>query len=182
MIKKRLKIIVVTLIVFSLGITYSVFQSTAEIYIEDQSIAKFIFNTEKVSEIDLPIIDIKPGESKEYLFSVANNLNDSISDVSFEYQITIKTYHFAPFEITLYKNDELIGVCDESYSRNENKELICNMPVVKLDHIEEINDSYKLLVSFPVEYSDSVYAGLVDYINLEIKSWQLLRSSDLWKD
>lgn len=174
MIKKRFKLIAITLIVFSLGITYSVFQSSAEIYIEDQNIAKFIFNTKKIDEIDIPISNIKPGENKEYIFSVANSLSGTKSDVSFQYQITIKTYHFAPLEITLYKNNEIVGICDETYSRNQNNELICNIPIMKLDHIENITDDYKLVVNFPLEYNDSIYADLVDYINLEIKSWQLL--------
>lgn len=174
MIKKRMILIVITLVVFSLGLTYSVFQSSAEINIEDQNIAKFVFDTKQLDEINLPITDIKPGENKEYLFSVANNLENNKSDVSFNYQIIIKTYHFAPYDITLYKDDELIGVCDETYSRNQNNEIICNMPVMILDHIEKINNNYKLVVNFPLEYNDEIYANLVDYINLEIKSWQLI--------
>lgn len=70
---------------------------------KDQNIAKFIFNTKQLDEINIPLLDIKPGENKEYLFSVANNENGNKSDVDFEYQIIIKTYHFVPLEINLYK-------------------------------------------------------------------------------
>lgn len=172
MIKKRFKLIVVVMIIFSLGITYSVFQSSAGLNIEDQNIAKFVFNAKQLDEINIPLFNIKPGEYKEYLFSVANNENGNKSDVSFEYQIIIKTYHFVPFEITLYKDETIIGVCNETYSRNQNNELVCNMPVNSIDYSAEKTDTYKLVVNFPEEYDDSIYSGLVDYINLKIKSWQ----------
>ncbi|MDD4705608.1 MAG: hypothetical protein PHS24_00130 [Bacilli bacterium] len=174
MIKKRFKLILVVMIIFSLGITYSVFQSSAGLVIEDQNIAKFVFNTKQLDDINIPLLDIKPGENKEYLFSVANNENGNKSDVSFEYQIIIKTYHFIPLKITLYKDETIFGVCDETYSRNQNNELVCNMPVNSVDYNTEKTNYYKLLVNFPAEYDDSIYSGLVDYINLEIKSWQLV--------
>ncbi|MDD2238396.1 MAG: hypothetical protein PHH51_00725 [Bacilli bacterium] len=174
MIKKRFKLIVIVMVIFSLGITYSVFQSSAILNIEDQNIAKFIFNTKQLDEINIPLLDIKPGENKKYLFSVANNENGNKSDVDFEYQIIIKTYHFVPLEINLYKEETIVGVCDETYSRNQNNELVCNMPVSSIDYITEKTDNYKLVINFPEEYDDSIYSGLVDYINLEIKSWQVI--------
>jgi hypothetical protein len=33
-------------------------------------------------------------------------------------------------------------------------------------------DNYKLKVTFPSQYNGEVYSDLVDYINIEIKSWQ----------
>ncbi|MDD2409951.1 MAG: hypothetical protein PHD03_04475 [Bacilli bacterium] len=174
MIKKRFKPIIVTMLIFSLGITYSIFQSNADLNIEDQNIAKFIFNTEQLDEINIPLLDMKPGENKEYIFSVTNNENGNKSDVSFEYQIIIKTYHFVPFVITLYNDETIIGECGETYSRNQNNELVCNMPVNRIDYNAENTDFYKIVVSFPEEYDDSIYSSLVDYINLEIKSWQVV--------
>lgn len=77
------------------------------------------------------------------------------------------------------KEETIVGACNETYSRNQNNELVCNMPVSSIDYITEKTDNYKLAINFPEEYNDSIYSGLVDYINLEIKSWQIVEGSDL---
>jgi hypothetical protein len=41
-----------------------------------------------------------------------------------------------------------------------------------LKHSETNLDNYKITVEFPSEYNDEIYANLVDYINIEAKSWQ----------
>ena len=103
-------------------------------------------------------------------------LSGLLSNVSVEYQMIIKTYHFVPLLIELYKLDgeteELILTCDETYTRNLDNELICNSPIQEMSHSLEKLDNYKIKIEFPEEYNDAMYAGLVDYINIEIKSWQ----------
>ena len=88
----------------------------------------------------------------------------------------VKTYHLVPLTIELYKVEEngesLILTCDETYSRNESNELICNSNVEELNYKEAKENNYKLKVTFPSEYSNKMYSNLVDYINIEIKSWQ----------
>jgi hypothetical protein len=142
----------------------------------DQGVAKFIFNTEVLNEIELPLVDLNPKESKEYLFAVSNNKSDSKSDVSIEYMMTLKTYHLVPLNIELYKIDgeveDLVLVCDETYTRNSENELVCNTPVEIMNHSSLELDNYKLKVEFTSGYDDEIYSNLVDYINIEIKSWQ----------
>ena len=81
-----------------------------------------------------------------------------------------------PLKIELYKDvsgkEELILECTESYSRNSDNLLICNSEVQKMVHSEEVYDEYKLNVSFPSTYNDEKYSDLVDFIDIEIKSWQ----------
>lgn len=169
-------LIVLILLVFCFGITYSIFHSSTTLNSNDQNIAKFIFNTKSSDQIELPLSDLNPGDSNEYPFSVSNNYTGKISDVSVEYQMTIKTYHLVPLTIELYKmngdNEELISTCDETHTRNSQNELVCNTPIQEMGYSSEKLDDYKLKVSFPTEYSDEEYSGLVDYINIEIKSWQ----------
>ncbi len=178
--KHKIFIVLIILVALTLvsGITYSIFHSTAKLNSNDQHLAKFIFNTETPDSLEFSLTDLNPGDTEEYLFSVSNNDLDKISDVLVEYTLTIKTYHFAPFDIELYKlnneEEELILVCDESYTRNEENLLICNTPNVELGYEVEKTDNYKLKVSFPSEYDDEVYSNLVDFINIEIKSWQKL--------
>ncbi|NLL01812.1 MAG: hypothetical protein GX265_02190 [Mollicutes bacterium] len=163
------------MLLFTSGITYSVFTSNALLVSPDQSIAEFIFNFERVSDIDVPLTEMKPGDEKNILFAVSNSNEETYSKVDIEYQITLTTYHFIPLVIELYQVDDeetLIGTCDESKSRNELNELVCNMPKTLYEYDEEDLHNYRLHLVFPPEYNDESYVDLVDFINLKIKSEQ----------
>lgn len=180
--KKREKVLIIIgvliTLVFFTGITYSFFHSNANLNSNNQNIAKFVFNAESLDHLDLPLTSLNPGDNEEYAFSVSNNESGNISNVSVEYQMIIKTYHLVPLVIQLYKidgeNEVLILTCDESYTRNLQNELICNTPTQEMGHSSELLDNYKLKVEFPIEYNDEEYSNLVDFINIEIKSWQNL--------
>lgn len=169
---------IILLIIFVSGITYSIFNSSASLTMTDQNIAKFIFETEELSNINLPLQNLIPGESEEYLFKVSGSEEDISSDVDISYQIIIKTYHFIPLDIKLYQEIEgeksLVLTCDETYSRNDANELVCNTQVNELLHGETNLHEYVLEVDFPANFNDESYIGLVDYLSLEIKSWQKL--------
>jgi hypothetical protein len=177
---KKYRILIVLLIlisfVFCFGITYSFFHSTATLSSNDQDIAKFVFNAQSLDQIQLPLIDLNPGDNKEYSFSVSNNYSGTLSDVSVQYQITIKTYHLVPLVIELYKlngeTEELALTCDENYTRNSENELICNTSIQEMGYSSLQLDNYKLKVRFDNTYNDTSYSDLVDYINVKIKSWQ----------
>ena len=169
--------LVLCLLVFGGALTYSSFFSAAKLEGHDQKIANFIFNAEQGSLIELPLLNMLPGNQEDYLFSVTNTANEKNSETLIKYQISIKTYHFIPLELKLYKvnesSDVLIGVCDETFSRNDKNELVCDMPIQEMSHSQTVVDNYKLVVSFPRSGFDTdAYAGLVDFLNLEIKSWQ----------
>lgn len=167
---------VLILLIFGSGITYSIFHSNSTLNSNDQDIAKFVFNAESLNQLQLPLIDLNPGADEEYTFSVSNNYSENTSDVSVEYQMTIKTPHLVPLIIELYKlngeNEEFILTCDETYTRNSQNELICNTPIQEMGYSSLKLDNYKLKVRFLGEYNDEAYSDLVDYINIEIKSWQ----------
>jgi hypothetical protein len=168
-------------LIFVTGITYSFFHSNTTLNSNDQNIAKFVFNAESLDQLEIPLIDLNPGDSKEYAFSVSNNNSGIVSNVTIEYQMTIKTFHLVPLVIQLYKlngEEELVLTCDETYTRSLENELICNTPIQEMGHDSELSDNYKLKVEFPNEYNDEVYSNLVDYIDIEIKSWQKTGTND----
>lgn len=181
---KKSKILIILFVsivlIFCVGLTYSFFNSRGNLNSSDQNIAKFIFNAEISDQLNLSLIDLTPGESNDYSFSVSNNYLGKRSNVSVQYQMTIKTYHLIPLGIELYSIvgdvEELVLTCDESYTRNLENELICNTPVKEMTHSDGKIDNYKLKVNFPNEYNDISYSNLVDYINIEIKSWQKVNS------
>lgn len=164
------------LLIFGSGITYSLFNSRTNMNNNEQNIAKFVFNTERYDELQFPLIDLNPGDNEEYDFSVSNSDSGVLSNVSIGYQMIIKTYHFVPTIVELYKiNDEieeLIMTCDETYPRNDENELMCESPIQELGYSNEELDNYKIKINFPSEYNDALYSDLVDYLNIEIKSWQ----------
>lgn len=170
--KILLSLFIVMFFIFGIGITYSYFSSDTGMTTVDQRLAKFVFDTETLDRLELPLIDLMPGQSEEYSFSVSNASDDNLSDVTIEYQLTILTPHFTPLVIELYKDDLLVMTCDESYSRNENNELVCNSSVQELSHVNESMDNYKLKVTFDGVYNDESFSNLIDYINIEIKSYQ----------
>ena len=170
--KVLISLVVVMFFIFGIGITYSYFNSDVVLSGVDQRVAKFIFDTETLDRLELPLIDLTPGQYEEYSFSVGNGTDENYSDVTIEYQLTILTPHFTPLIIELYKDDTLVMSCDETYSRNENNELVCNSPIQELSHDDENMDDYKLRVTFDGLYNDIVYSNLIDYINIEIKSYQ----------
>lgn len=177
--EKKYKILIIIVVfimfVFTSGITYSFFHSTTTIN-TNQNIAKFIFNTESLDALNIALSDLKPGDNKEYTFDISNQNNEVTSDVIINYEMSIKTYHFIPLIIKLYKIEDsietLVMNCDESYSRDSENKLVCNTDTIELSHTDSKIDTYKLKIEFPSEYNTTEYTSLVDFIDIEIKSWQ----------
>lgn len=178
--KFLLGLFIMVMLLLSSGITYSIFNSTSTLTTQDQQIAKFVFDTNVTDYIELNLTNINPGDIKEYLFSVSNSQSENLSNITVDYEITVKTYHLIPLIIELYKvdsdnNETLLMDCNENYyTRNSSNELICNSPTQIMSFKNEVLDKYKIKVTFPSEYNNEIYANLVDYIDLEISSRQKL--------
>ena len=172
--KRRIVIIIILfmmLISFS-KITYSLFTSGTLLSLEQMEIAEFIFETKRTNHIELEFTDFKPKDTNEYYFEVTNTKDNIITNVTTEYQIMIKTFHFMPLLIELYKDDDKVMDCNENYSRNEDNALVCNSDIWEMTHNSTTTEKFKLKVSFPEECNSYDYAELVDYIDISISSWQ----------
>lgn len=178
--KILITLFILVLLLFSSAMTYSIFNSGATLTSNNQKIASFIFGAEKTDHLQLSLVDLAPGSVENYKFQVTNNLNDKISDVTIKYQIIVKTLHIMPLVIDLYKvegeQSDLIMSCNENNPniRNDNNELVCTSKEEQMVFNYEENDNYELRVSFPAEYNGVEYTGLVDYVDVEINSWQKL--------
>lgn len=171
--------IIVVFTVFTTGITYSVFTSNS-LLTSNQKIAKFIFNTEQLDSLSLPLSGLTPGDEKEYSFQVSNNSKGVKSNITLNYSMIIKTYHFMPTTIKLYRViddvEELFMTCDETFTRNDQNELVCNTTTMEMKYSSNEIHEYKLIVSFDDEYSGLEYTDLIDYIDIQINSWQKIGS------
>lgn len=175
-VKYRVVMLLVFLVIVVIGstATYSLFHSTSNLT-ANQELAQFVFDAKNTDHIDLNFVNLTPGSSEDYFFSVTNKENNKISHVTIQYQITIKTFHTMPLNIILYdvkEGEKKLLQCDESFSRDENHNLICNSPVQEMSYQSEELDRYKVRVEFPEEYNGVEYSDLVDYISIDIKSWQ----------
>ena len=174
--KRRITLIILfgILNILLVGVTYSFFTSEARFF-ANQDIAKFVFDAQETSTISVPITDLNPGDSASYTFEVTNNVDDAVSQVTINYQCVIRTYHLMPLEIKLYKTgsvEELILTCDETFGRDNDNQLICNSLIQEMPYDNKVSDSYRLDIVFPEEYNNSDYSDLVDYIDIDIRSWQ----------
>jgi len=169
-------LITLAILILGVGITYSMFFSGARLASGDQNIAQFVFNSDKMSKISIPLIDLIPGSKDDYFFTVSNTDAGLTSEVTIEYQIILKTYHFIPLNIKLYRvgpiEDLFLMECNDTFTRNVSNELVCTMPVGEMVYSLNVSNEYRLEVEFPNAHNDEMYAGLVDFIELEIRSWQ----------
>lgn len=174
--KRRITLIVMFgfLNILLIGVTYSFFKSDSNLF-ANQDIAKFVFEAEETSTISVPITDLNPGDSTSYTFEVTNNVDEVVSQVTINYQCIIKTYHLMPLEIKLFKTgavEELILTCDETFGRNSDNQVVCNSLIQEMAYDDKVSDSYRLDITFPEKYNDEDYSDLVDYIDIDIRSWQ----------
>lgn len=176
--RKIIIILIISILTCCSLMTYSFFRTDTTGESEDQPIAKFIFQVTRAAEFELPLVDLVPGTEQEILFAVTNTEAGQINEVAMEYELTLKTYHFVPLVIELYEiideEPELILTCDETFERNEQNELVCTTPSKTMGFTKEEVVEYKLIISFPSEYNDEIYANLVDYLNLELQAFQQL--------
>lgn len=170
--KVLLVVFILMFLMFSFGLTYSYFTNEIDYIGIDQKVASFIFNTSSLDRLELPLTDLTPGETREYEFSVSNTTSNKTSDVTIIYQLTILTPHFTPLDIELYRGEEKVMTCDETYSRNNSNELVCNTETFELSHGDEETDDFHIKIAFDSQYNDLSYANLIDYLNVEIRSYQ----------
>ncbi len=162
------------LAVLSVGITYSFYSSDGRVSGEVR-LASFVIGTEELTEISFPLSDLLPGKSVVHNFSVTNEVNGKLSEVSIEYEIILKTQLLIPLTYKLSNitsTEELLFTCDNTVVRDAENIVVCKSdPITMAEGAIDI-DNFKLEILFPGIYSDVMYAGLVDYVDIEINSWQ----------
>ncbi len=162
------------LAVLSVGITYSFYSSDGQLSGEVR-LANFVFETEELTEISFPLGDLLPGKSVVHNFSVTNEVDGKLSEVAIEYEIILKTQLLMPLTYKLSDvtdTETLLFTCDNTVVRDADNIVVCKSNPITIPEGSVDIDNFKLEIMFPGIYSDVMYAGLVDYVDVEINSWQ----------
>jgi hypothetical protein len=130
---------------------------------------------ERKDSLDITLNDLEPGSVNRYDFSVLNNTNENMSDVSISYNIVLKTGNYMPLDIKLYDSSNNVLFDSKAGTRTDENELLLKTEDILMPYSENVKDDYSLEVVFPEEYSGEEYSGLVDYINLTIEATQKIR-------
>lgn len=189
-IDKFKSVLKVTLIIFALviivnvvGLTYSRYESGANIT-ADANIAFFVVDT-TIYESSIVIDGLTPREEPFiYTFNVSNFKNNNVAGVDIKYHITFTATTNLPLTYEIYRN--------ESYGENatniiSNEELIQDDNDVYYKKFETANDfvfsystrqtdQYTLAVWYPEEYQNNPddYSGAVDMFTIRIYAEQVV--------
>ena len=172
--KKKILIIIVMFMLISItGITYSLYTNMIKKDIPI-SLASFSVGVDKKPTLDIDLSDLEPGSVNHYDFSILNNINENMSDVSIVYNIILKTGNYMPLDIKLYDSSENL-LFDSSNGAKTEDGLLLKTDDIIMPYSESVKNDYSLEVVFPEEYSGEEYSGLVDYINLTIEASQKIK-------
>ena len=170
--KKRILIIAIMLMLISvMGITYSLYTNMTKKNVPI-SLASFSVGVEKTPSLDINIGDLEPGSVNSYNFSILNNIDEEMSDVSITYNIILKTGNYIPLDIKLYDSENNVLFTSSDGVRTEDEELLLKSSDIVMPYSRSVKNDYRLEVVFPEEYSGEEYSGLIDYINLTIEASQ----------
>lgn len=170
--KKVLIIIIMFMLISVTGITYSLYTNMIKKEVPI-SLASFSVGVERKTTLDIDLSDLEPGSINRYDFSVLNNIDESMSDVSISYNIVLKTGNYIPLKIKLYDSSDNV-LLDSENGPITDDELVLKTEDIVMPYSKSVKNDYSLEVVFPEEYSGEEYSGLVDYISLTIEAGQII--------
>ena len=144
--------------------------------------AIYLLNDE-YQTVSVRLPDVVPDNGQyAYTFSVSNYNGNNHSDTNLKYKVHIRTTTNMPIEYDLfntldYEEEESCVVTNEVLPDGDGTIFrhIYSGEKRMLYSDDEI-EYYTLLFTFPDDYKDYVYNGLVDYIEINIESSQILRT------
>lgn len=162
--KKMLIMLIMTMFGSFLCVNYA--SGTFSRYVSSSSseptvnVAVPIFNT-SIESLLVPLDEMYPGQTKTYNFSVSNYSGNKRSDVTLDYVINIERSTNMPVTVELYKNGINTNVLTNYAS-----------PTYTMSHGTDALDNYQLVINWPSQYDDEVYANLTEYMQIVISANQ----------
>ena len=139
-------------------------------------LAFYLFTEQDISQ-DLKLESILPRALPyEYTFSVANNDGTDRTETAIQYSIELKTTTNLPLEIEVYRSTDMTTDLVESIQtiQDDDGTYYKKIKVTggNFGFLQNEQATYKIEVEFPEEYNDSQYEGIIEYVQITIKSSQ----------
>lgn len=181
--KKNWFILISFIVLLSVGIT-SITYAKYEIHAKSVApleYALYIIDLKPISDT-VKLSEIKPSNDEYvYAFSVSNFKDKKRLEVNLEYSLVIKSTTNLPLEYRLVINDdyktntgnafvsdEVVADSDETYFR------VMKAPDSNFSYREDQTNYYYLIVKFPLNYVDSKYQDITEFLSIEINSKQVI--------
>ncbi len=181
--KKNLVLLISFIVLISVGIvsiTYAKYEIHAK-SVAPLEYALYIINLEPVSDT-VKLSEIKPSNDEYvYAFSVSNFKDKKRLEVNLEYSLVIRSTTNLPLEYRLVVNDdyktntsnafvsdEVVADSDGTYFR------IMKAPDSNFSYRDDETNYYYLIVKFPLNYVDSKYQDITEFLSIEINSKQVI--------
>lgn len=178
-------IIILAILLFIVPITYSRFQSTRTPNTEIETAFYIIDSNYETKSVHLD--DLVPSDTPyTYNFTVANNNGTDRAETDIEYTIEITSTTNLPLTYALYLNQEYTDEDSTNIIINDTtqpdeygtyfKKMVTESK--KFSHLKDESNSYQMTVVFPKEYEDFEYQGIIEGINITVKSKQVIEENN----
>lgn len=182
--KRKAKLIYIRLVflILMIIVTFSLIRSTRAKYKSSAQsdanvdLAFYLFKEESISQ-DLKLESILPRATPyNYTFSVANNDGTDRTETSIVYTMELKTTTNLPLEFHVYNQTDLTTdlVTQTETVQDEDGTYFKKIKVSggEFGFLQNEQATYVIKVEFPERYNVSDYEGIIEYIQLTIKSSQ----------
>ena len=142
----------------------------------DVDLAFYLFTETDISQT-LQLASILPRSAAyEYTFSVANNDGTDRTETAIHYSMELRTTTNLPLNFKVYRSTDLTTDLVESTQTIQDTDgtYFKKMTITggNFGFLQNEQATYKIEVEFPEMYNDSEYEGIVEYLELTIKSSQ----------
>ena len=142
----------------------------------DVDLAFYLFTETDISQ-SLQLASILPRSTPyEYTFSVANNDGTDRTETAIHYSMELRTTTNLPLNFKVYRSTDLTTDLVESTQTIQDTDgtYFKKMTITggNFGFLQNEQATYKIEVEFPESYNDSEYEGIIEYLELTIKSSQ----------
>lgn len=145
--------------------------------------AAFYLMKEDYQSLSIRLSALEPrNEAYEYTFSVSNNDGEKITETTLEYDLRIvTTTNIQPLTYELYLNEGTENIFVEDIIQPDEYGTYFRTfttPKETFEHSKKQTNIYTLVVKFPITYKQPIYQDLIESIEIQINSRQLIESSN----
>lgn len=128
---------------------------------------------------NIKLLDLVPrSEPYTFTFSVSNYNNSKVADTNIEYDLNLRTTTNIPLNYELYLNGDYTNniIIDDNTAADEDGTYFRTLTTEKrtMYYSNNTRNLYTLYVYFPIDYTSKEYANLIEYVEINIDSKQIV--------